>query len=311
MFLYRFVNVNNLEPNQRKRALAFSDAEKLALSEAIKDRHEVLFGGLKPDLTFKTKNEAWKDVQEAVHKVSGIKRTVTQLREKYKNMKRETKSFAAHNKRELFKTGGGYADIVVLDPASQAILETIPKAAIQGIDGGVDTSVPRGMYVIIAFSTLFNSLVILLNYVTLALTDLDTRNDTDLDDGYEKLPYLYLAGQEPSTSKSSNAFSLKLTPASLSRPPVSRRDDEGASDNEQRTPLGFQALPTTSGKTPRRKKDIKNPTESLMQEQVKLLQEQGCHLSGIHECLKRLNEIEEEKLELKKKKYINYNYMNI
>lgn len=134
--------MDNTDAKPKKRAVPFNDGEKLALTEAIKEHHSILFGNLKPELTFKDKTEAWKEVQEAVRKVSGQLRTITQLKEKYKNMKRETKSIAAHNKKEIFKTGGGAADVVELDPASQAILDTIPMASIQGIASGIDTSIP-------------------------------------------------------------------------------------------------------------------------------------------------------------------------
>lgn len=53
-------------------------------------------------------------------------------------MKMLTKGKCAHNKREMSRTGGGVADIVVLTD-TEAIVETqIGKASLHGV-GGMDT----------------------------------------------------------------------------------------------------------------------------------------------------------------------------
>lgn len=137
--------------------------------------------------------------------------------------------------------------------------------------------------------------------MTLTLLGRDTRHESYLEDSCDKQPYLFLAGQEASTSKS-NKFKLTLAPSSLSSPLVSRRDDQMETENED-----FKECHSKATKTPQRKRDLKNPMEGLMYDQVSLMREQVNHLSGIHECLKRLNEIEEEKLEIKRRKYKNYN----
>lgn len=130
----------------RKRATPFSEAERLALTEAIRDRYGILFGALGPEVTFKAKTVAWKEVLEAVNKVSGNLRTMQQLKEKYKNLKKEAISKAAHNTKEFKKTGGGAAEVFELDASSQAILDTMPKASIHGIEDGIDTSIQKGKH---------------------------------------------------------------------------------------------------------------------------------------------------------------------
>jgi len=123
-----------------KRAPHFTEAECLALSEAVAEKIAILDGSFSPTLTFAKKKAAWAYVLECVNSVSSYKRTLKQIQEKHKNMKKNGKAAEAHNRKEMKRTGGGKADIKELTQAELNILATIPAAAISGIEGGIDTS---------------------------------------------------------------------------------------------------------------------------------------------------------------------------
>lgn len=126
--------------SEKKRATKFTDAEKLALTESIKERYSILFGKLNSTTNRQDKTKAWGEVLSAVNAVSSVTRTLSQIQEKYKNMKKDVKAIAAENKKEITKTGGGTANISDLDASALNILESIPRAAISGIPEGIDTS---------------------------------------------------------------------------------------------------------------------------------------------------------------------------
>lgn len=91
-------------------------------------------------MTKKKKQEAWAKVVTAVNAVSNVVRTAEQCKEKYKGLKKKAKDDAAHNKKEIFKTGGGSADLREINEVSDVILANVPSALISGIEGGFDTS---------------------------------------------------------------------------------------------------------------------------------------------------------------------------
>jgi hypothetical protein len=133
-----------MDTQPKARASKFSDSEKLALTEAVRDRHSILFGNLDPKLTRQDKTRAWNEVVLAVNAVSSEVRSLHQVQEKYKHMKKDVKAAASHNKTEIGKTGGGKAELMRIDSCAENILLTIPAAAISGIKGGIDTSELEG-----------------------------------------------------------------------------------------------------------------------------------------------------------------------
>jgi hypothetical protein len=133
-----------MDSQPKVRASKFSDSEKLALTEAIRDRYSILFGKLDPKLTRQDKTKAWNEVLVAVNAVSSEVRSLHQVQEKYKNMKKDVKAAASHNNKEIRKTGGGKAELMEFDSCAENILLTIPAAAISGIKGGIDTSELEG-----------------------------------------------------------------------------------------------------------------------------------------------------------------------
>jgi len=122
------------------RAPKFTEAEKLALSVALLEKDKIINGQFSPTLTKQTKSKAWSEICEAVNAVSAVPRSLAQIQEKAKNMKKNTKEIASHNAKEIRKTGGGSADLREMDACSQNILMTLPTTAIIGIKGGIDTS---------------------------------------------------------------------------------------------------------------------------------------------------------------------------
>ena len=53
-------------------------------------------------------------------------------------MKSEVKGIAAHNAREIRKTGGGEADLMDLDEVNETVEQMIPAVSIEGVPAALD-----------------------------------------------------------------------------------------------------------------------------------------------------------------------------
>lgn len=128
------------QDQKQVRGKNWTEGEVHALTKAISDDYPTLYGKFTPTLTKKKKLEAWAKVVAAVNAVSNVVRTPEQCKEKYKGLKKKAKDDAAHNKKEIIKTGGGSADLREINEVSDVILANVPSALISGIEGGFDTS---------------------------------------------------------------------------------------------------------------------------------------------------------------------------
>ncbi|ODM87280.1 putative nuclease HARBI1 [Orchesella cincta] len=126
-----------------KRSPNWSEGEKLALSAAAKTRHSYLVEKVNPNLTAKDKKSAWNEVVDEVNAVSSNNRTLAQIQEKYRNLRKEVKAAEAKRKRNISGTGGGSVILPKVEPWYENILATLSYEAINGIKGGIDTSNPE------------------------------------------------------------------------------------------------------------------------------------------------------------------------
>ncbi|ODM99490.1 putative nuclease HARBI1 [Orchesella cincta] len=126
-----------------KRSPNWSEGEKLALSAAAKTRHSYLVEKVNPSLTARDKKSAWNEVVDEVNAVSSNNRTLAQIQEKYRNLRKEVKAAEAKRKRNISGTGGGSVILPKVEPWYENILATLSYEAINGIKGGIDTSNPE------------------------------------------------------------------------------------------------------------------------------------------------------------------------
>lgn len=131
----------------QRRANNWSDGEKLELSQAVRERYFVLFGELSNTLTKRDKDAAWSEVVTSVNIIGGQNRTLSQVKEKYKDLKKRVKGDVSSNNKEMGKTGGGAPTLKPIDACAENILANISPACISGIIAGIDTSNP-GMHLI-------------------------------------------------------------------------------------------------------------------------------------------------------------------
>lgn len=122
----------------------FSDEETSALIKAYGDRAHIINPAHKGDgasansITNSMKCKAWREITDAVNSVGGKSRSVVEVTRKYKNYKSKTRAINAENIREMTKTGGGSPCLRTLSATQIKVLESIPKAALTGIEGGID-----------------------------------------------------------------------------------------------------------------------------------------------------------------------------
>ncbi|XP_072172275.1 uncharacterized protein [Diadema setosum] len=104
-------------------------------------RKSVIQGALSASLTWHMKQIAWQNIADTVNLVSTSKRTVEELKTKLNNLKSKAKKNYAQRKRLANATGGGEAP-PELPLWEERLLEFIGQGALDGIEGGLDTSQP-------------------------------------------------------------------------------------------------------------------------------------------------------------------------
>ena len=78
-----------MERSQRKSN--FSKAEIALLTEFVKENKDKLFGKLSPTLTKRIKDDLWKDCADRISALGLEKRSVEEIRVKFKNLKGKSK----------------------------------------------------------------------------------------------------------------------------------------------------------------------------------------------------------------------------
>ncbi|KAI4455254.1 apontic [Holotrichia oblita] len=110
---------------KRKRSKNFTELEVKLLVDVIL-RHISKIENKKTDaMTWKDKKETWDKVAEEFQALAGGDRTSSVLRNKYEGIKQPLKAKLARNKVEIFKTGGGSAQIEDLTDYENELMEHI------------------------------------------------------------------------------------------------------------------------------------------------------------------------------------------
>ena len=99
-----------LEVSRKKpRKHNFSVSEVAVLTEKVEENLHILQSKFTTAITNQKKNEVWRNIAVAVNAVGVERRTVLEVREKWKNLHSSAKKEFASFKKDIKKTGGGPA----------------------------------------------------------------------------------------------------------------------------------------------------------------------------------------------------------
>ena len=97
----------NSEAKERKQKPNFSVYKIGVITENVKKHLDTIQSKLTKNVTNKKKQEIWEDITRAVNAVRTTNRTVSEAKDKWKNLHSTAKKAFSEFKRELKKTGGG------------------------------------------------------------------------------------------------------------------------------------------------------------------------------------------------------------
>ncbi|XP_050708908.1 myb-related transcription factor, partner of profilin-like, partial [Eriocheir sinensis] len=126
----------------KRRRPNFSNEEILALITGVRQRWETITGPLSSCVTAAAKQRAWEAVVEEVNAVSGVGRSVEEVRMKFSDFKRHTKKKLGELRREATSTGGGSVQTDTLTDAEEAMAQVLDPAVVAGVGSGLESD-PR------------------------------------------------------------------------------------------------------------------------------------------------------------------------
>ena len=97
----------NSEAKERKRKRNVSVYEIGVIAENVKKHLETIQSKLTNNVTNKKKQEIWEEITRAVNAVGTANRSVSEVKDKWKNLHSTAKKEFSEFKRESKKTGGG------------------------------------------------------------------------------------------------------------------------------------------------------------------------------------------------------------
>jgi len=124
-----------------KRSDNWTSSEIEKLKQEVEKRSHILFGSFSSTVNSEIKKRHWEEIAKAVNRVSSKARTVSQVTKKWTNLKATSKGQIATKvgKQDFNATGGGPSK-PQLSSDEERMLGIIGKAAVMGIEGGIDTS---------------------------------------------------------------------------------------------------------------------------------------------------------------------------
>jgi len=123
-----------------KRQPNFSGEEVEVLVGQVEKGSRVLFGSFSGGLSSAAKDRAWEEVGSMVSAVSGVKRSVGEVKKKWAVLKSSAKMKAAANVRQSAATGGGPSTEVELSATDDRIVGMLSSVAVSGLPCGFDSA---------------------------------------------------------------------------------------------------------------------------------------------------------------------------
>ena len=115
----------------------------------VEQKRATLFGPLKgPKLAQFHRDVAWNAVLDCVNAVAPVRRSLEDIKNKFRDLKHRTKQKAITFKREARKTGGGENEAPPLSDVDLKVVSFIGEESIEGIHGGIDTYREQGKYIL-------------------------------------------------------------------------------------------------------------------------------------------------------------------
>uniref|UniRef100_A0A915LQ40 Regulatory protein zeste n=1 Tax=Meloidogyne javanica TaxID=6303 RepID=A0A915LQ40_MELJA len=113
------------------------------IDEQIRDEHEIFFPSARTADFSRKSNDAWKELTSQLNATFGSSVLKNQVREKWHNLKRESKKKYAAEQKYLRGTGGGPGNLAnTNDPVHSAIISCFGNSAsFSGVPGGLETEI--------------------------------------------------------------------------------------------------------------------------------------------------------------------------
>ncbi|KAK5644375.1 hypothetical protein RI129_005675 [Pyrocoelia pectoralis] len=129
------IEVSLNQQQKRKRAPNFTPDEQLLCLNIIKKYKSIIENKKTNSVTLKEKEETWNKISTEYNSCSpvGLLRTADNLKKLYENKKKETRKYAANEKREILLTGGGKIKLFN-DPTLEATLDIINPNTVFGLN---------------------------------------------------------------------------------------------------------------------------------------------------------------------------------
>lgn len=120
---------------KKVRKSNFSSAEITTLMDKVEENLTVLNSKFTNTITNQRKNKIWQDIADAVNSVGNEKRTVKEVKDKWKNVQSIAKKEFSQFKRDSDRTGGGPAPKAP-SVASSKVIELFGETPqFTGLDG--------------------------------------------------------------------------------------------------------------------------------------------------------------------------------
>ena len=126
-------------PRKKARKQNFSPTEIATLTEKVEETLAILQSKLTNSITNQKKNELWSKIAAAVNAVGTEKRTLNEVKEKWKNLHSSAKKEFAGFTKERKKTGGGPAPKAPSAATAKIIelfKETLSFTGLEGFETG-------------------------------------------------------------------------------------------------------------------------------------------------------------------------------
>jgi hypothetical protein len=125
---------------REKRRPNFTSDEIQTLAASVRKRKAIIDAKQTGPTGAAVKEMTWQTITQEVGAASGISRTSEEVKKKWAAIKTATKSKVATNRKSVKKTGGGPPEDLKLTSVEENVLDLIGKEAVEGVDGGMDTS---------------------------------------------------------------------------------------------------------------------------------------------------------------------------
>ena len=142
------------EGSRKPRKHNFSASEIAILTEKVEENLAILQSKLTNTVTNLKKKEVWSQITPAVNAVGVDKRTVTEVREKWKNLHSTAKREFTNFRKESKKTGGGPAPKEISAATSKVIELFQDTPSFVGL-AGFETNCPNGKAITFFMSLTF------------------------------------------------------------------------------------------------------------------------------------------------------------